>query len=354
MSTTLFARLTNYAAQKDKDVVIRNSEKPRFIKRLCDEDAELMAQAEATTLVLTRQIRLVRITWKDHLYFCVFGLIEPEELPSGLNRVDLTPGTFAISVLEANVLPNVTAAAIREAIESDYFEKGNGYEGHDLDSISHLFPTAQLYQGSTVHGYQESDHRVLGSLLTKTYLDGPIQLEIETIKRFSEFFEGGVRFIPYRNIVQGILAISWENLFLETYRCVEQLYARPKVSLLRDALTSTLPILDLAVLLETHLSWRPKEDEALSSLLMSCEDGIVLSACGSFDIDVVDKTHDKLSAAVARKIYSLRNAIVHFRPIHEAIVKTDEDWNKIACAMIEIVEHIYEKQGAEFFEPLKQ
>jgi hypothetical protein len=78
MSTTLFDRLVEHATSQGE--VVENASKGRFIKRQDDDDAELMARADATALVVTRQIRLIRIEYAESLYFCVLGLPEIENL----------------------------------------------------------------------------------------------------------------------------------------------------------------------------------------------------------------------------------------------------------------------------------
>lgn len=188
-------------------------------------------------------------------------------------------------------------------------------------------------------------------MLVKTYLDGPILLDSDTIQLFAEVFESGSSFIPCKNLVQGILAISWENLFLEIYRCMERLYSEPKVRAFRDDCQSDLSLHDLAALIETRLSWRPRENESLKLIIDYCDSETMRKACASLCPEAASETSDQ-SAVVAKQIYTLRNRIVPSRPVHEEIQKDDESWNAIVRSMLEITQQIYDKQGREFFEPV--
>jgi hypothetical protein len=350
MSKALFDRLINHAALQG--LSIGHAGAVRFIRRKNMEDAELMARAEVSVLVVTRQIRLIRMEWGDELYFCAFGLAEPEQLLNGLEIIDLTPGTFALGILQADIRPlgTVTGSEIRDIVEDNFMGEGSDYDGHELNLITPLFPRAVLYRATAPLSYLQDIHRVLGLLLAKTYLDGPVQLAPTTIENLSDLFEDGTRHIPYRNLVQGILAISWENLFVEMYRCLEQLYAGPRIKALRQDWKSVRPLRELAVLLERTLSWRPKEDEALRHVIECCDEATIYSVCTSLRSAAPSDTHSRRCESAARLIYELRNRIVHYRPIHDSIEFSDDEWNSVIGAMIELVREVYDQQGEDFFE----
>jgi len=343
MSKDLFDRLISRAAKEG--VIIRDSDAPRYILPLDDggDDAALMAKAKATTLILTRQIKLVQIEWEGKTLFSFFGLSSNDDFPSGVAEVDLTPGTFALSVLKSNTHPTAPADKIRNTIEEPEAD------GFDFESISKLFPTIYIYEVSRAHDFHQSKHRVLGSMLSKTYSDGPILLDSDTTEHLTEIFEGGSKHIPFHNLLQGIPAISWEGLFLEAYRCIEQLYSAPNVKKLRDDIGSDLALYDLAALLEEHLSWRPKEADSLSTVLAFCDEAIVSSAYQTLNPGA-QPDPDKLYSATARQIYKLRNSIVHYRPDTPSITKNEAEWNEIIRAMLTIVQQIYDRHGEDFFE----
>lgn len=347
MSNALFGRLADHAWQLGDPVV--NPDAGRWIKNEDAADLNLMANADTAVRIVTRQIRLVRIEHMGALYFCTFGLPEADEVPPGLETVDATPGLFAVAVLEAQARPpaSVTASSIKQVLDGEFIDNGAGYDGHALVDIEPLFPALSIYRASVTADYHALTDRVLGSILVRTYFDGPISLEPETVKVLTRVFEADSPLIPFRNLVQGVLSISWENLFLETYRCVEQLYGMKRFGALKAILSYNASPRDLAKLIEDQLSWRPKESEAFVALASLCGEGLVSAVCAGLAVRA--DTPKKRYARMAEALYGLRNTIVHYRPADDAVQKSDADWNIIVRGMLDIVAHLYNTHAAEFF-----
>jgi hypothetical protein len=347
MSNALFGRVADHAAQLDDPIV--NPDAGRWIKNDDAVDLALMATATAVPRIVTRRIRLVRIEHEGELYFCTFGLPEADEVPPNLETVDSTPGLFALAVLEAQVWPstNVTAVSVKQVLDEQFIHNGAGYSGHELTEIAPLFPPLSIYRATATADYHTLTDRVLGSILARTYFDGPVSLDVETVKVLTRIFEIDSPLIPFRNLVQGLLSISWENLFLETYRCVEQLYGMKRFSALKAQLDYAATPRDLAKLLEDQLSWRPKESEAFVALALLCGQGLVSAVCTGLAVQA--DTHEKRCARMVEELYGLRNTIVHYRPAHEVVRKNDADWNVIVRGMLDIITHLYNNHAEEFF-----
>ena len=103
-------------------------------------------------------------------------------------------------------------------------------------------------------------------------------------------------------------------------------------------------------MLERHLSWRPKEDEALCKIVGSCDGACVASLCVAFGMHEPLEDLALRAERASRKIYDLRNNVVHYRPIHEMIQKSDAEWDCIVFALLDVVNQIYELRGEPFFE----
>ncbi len=346
MSGILFERLIEHAAQAGDSIA--NREAGRWISRKDEADAALMANAAADSRFVTRQIRLVRVEYEGERYFCTFGLPEPDEVPPDLEIIDVTPGLFTIAVLEAQVRPrmSVTTAEIKQVLD-DRYKDSAGYVGHDLREIEPLFPSLLVFRATAGADYHAITDRVLGSILVRTYFDGPISLEPDTVAVLTRAFEADSALIPFRNLVQGVLSISWENLFLETYRCIEQLYGMKRFGMLKAELNFAKSPRDLAKVIENHLSWRPKEAEAFITLISLCDEALISTVCTGLAIRV--DTHEKRCLRMVEELYGLRNTIVHYRPAHEMVQKTDADWNTIIRGMLGIVSQLYNDHADEFF-----
>lgn len=348
MSRLIFERLA--VAAQQRGVQIHESKEIRYIKRISNDDAALMSEAEVSAQSISRSQKLVRINWKGEKYFVIFGFNEPDQCPLGVDYSILTPGMFAASVYAADIYPShlVTGAQIRDAIELDH---GGilGYEGHDLSVIQPLFSSCITFKVSSQEEYFNSDYRMLGAIAARSYVSGPLHIDPETLKQLAYLFESGPEFLPYRSVLQGLLSFAWESLFLEAYRCLEQLYAQPHAAALTSLWTSTLPLRDVVKLLESCLSWRPKEDESLFGLIKSCDSSSIQQLCLAFDISYSSGDVEKSSKDASGKIYKLRNNVVHYRPIHEIVLKSDEECNQIIRAMFLAIGDIYRKHEKSFF-----
>ncbi|HBO2965668.1 TPA: hypothetical protein L4Q94_005710 [Pseudomonas aeruginosa] len=347
MNKRLFERILHCGQQRGAQ--IENIEKVRYIQRLNESDASLMSSADAEVLNISRHTKLIKIAKGDDCFFCTIGISEPGLLPTGLEPAPITPALFAITVLEAEVQPSssVTGYKIKDAIEGEY-QGVQDYDGHLLEKVTPLFPSIQVYKVSSNEPFLDYDlYRVVGSLLSRSYFDGPIHISCETLEGLREIFETGSKYIPFRNLVQGMMSISWEGLFLEIYRCLEQLYAEPHISALKTNWPSSLPMKELASYLEEHLSWRPREDEALRKIIEACEEELIDNLFEAMKVDNGGK--GKKVSSASKAVYALRNGIVHYRPIHNAVEKSDEQWNKIISCLLNVVSHVYDLRGEPFF-----
>ncbi len=216
-----------------------------------------------------------------------------------------------------------------------------------MAEIEPFFPRIVVYHALADATYHTITDRVLGSILVRTYFDGPISLEPDTVAALTRVFEADSELIPFRNLVQGVLSISWENLFLEAYRCIEQLYGMKRFGALKAKLAFGNSPRDLAKLLEDELSWRPREEDAFINLASLCDEGLITRVCAGLTIQA--DTHERRCSKLVEQLYALRNTIVHYRPAHEVVQKSDSDWNFIIRSMTEMIAQLYDEHAAEFF-----
>lgn len=348
MSAATFKKLVDSAAVNGTDIA--NADKARWVKRLSDEDASLMAKADVIEWrKITRQMRAILFEHDDRRFGAFFGFAPvddmPNGLPEGLTEIDLTPGTFGIAVSETDVMPRATASEIRELIESE-FEGVENYEGHELQAIRELFPRILLVEANVDFSYTADIDRVLGAMVASTYIDGPIALSEATLKAASELFLSGSEYIPYKNVLQGVLSIYWGGLFVELYRCVEQLYAVPRLLDLTQHWASSRSIADLADLLDKKLTWRPREEESLTKVIAGCPTVTATTLVSAFGGKVEPPSSP--AEIAARHVYNMRNGLVHFRGGTKIVQPTDDKWDQIILAMIDLVSAAYAAFGKQY------
>jgi len=345
MSQQLFQSLISHASASG--VLVPSADQPRWIRRLSDADASLMAGADVLgQQQITRQIRAIQLEHNSVRYFAVLGIGEADNVPDGLVPIEVSPGIFSVALTHSDIHPSAKGFEVLEAI-GDLHGGVDGFDGYELPDIANLFPNVAAFEADQNYEYTANVVRVLGVLTSQSYVDGPIAPSEATLTKVSDLFQSGSEHVPFENVLQGLLSISWGGFFLELYRAIEQLYAIPRLSALVEEWPTPLPYRHLAGLLENHLSWRPKEDDALAKIIAECDEAIVAplrdSFCGRRDAD-----QEIAAEKVAADIYKVRNGLVHFRAALGEIKRSNEEWDLMISAMLDLVKDVYQRHGARF------
>lgn len=346
MSKYIFARIHESASSVDSMYIADNE--IRWLARKDDDDLNLMINAEVNVLILGAKTFAVSIKNGSDTYFCFSGLVVPEQLPANLSEIELTPGLFSCVVYTANLPALATAAQARDILEQQYSGQ-EGYGGHEIDEVAPLFPKLYFVKANEniSTNYLNNLERVAGAFISAGYVSYPLEVNDNLKLRLLSLFEAGAETIPFALPLQGILSYNWPSLFLDLYRCLEQLYTALKLKSLVTKLPYQGALADLAYLLEEELSWRPKEQDALASILSHSTEGTRSKILSAFKFDVSELTEYSASKCAAN-IYKLRNSHVHFRPAMKADNKSGEQWNDIMIAMCDAIDDVYEALGVEF------
>ncbi len=342
MSKALFTKLVN-SVQSSSDRALADANADRWLKKLSGEDAELMSKAEVLeACIVTRHLRAAILVFESKKFLCISGQYTDDDLPDGFDAIELTPGFFTIAVANLKLSPTASAIEIFDAIDGNY--KGmDDYYGHDLHDVARLFPEVSVFNLQLDAASTGSIWRILGILLSRYYGEGPIELSQDTLDELKELYETGSDHLPFRNILQGHLAMNWAGLFLELYRAIEQLFAVPKLDSLTNEWASKAPFFELAELLEKQLGWRPKEEVSLRELIENCSEPLLDALTQEFC-----PTAENKAKSVARAIYRQRNSLVHFRPAMPEEDLTALQWNSRVLHMIQLVTELYGKHGEAF------
>jgi len=341
MSETLFGLLIGRVAESDVSV----PKTKRWVRRLNDDDAEMMTKAECTKLVLSRQQKTILISFQSKLYFGVVGFAACDVLPEGLNVIDLTPALFSLAQAELSLELTATVAEIRDILDSSERDIAD-YDGHDVTLISRLFAPVSFYEVNPYFEIGSNIERLTGSYVCRAYADGPLMIEEKTREKLSALFESSGEYIPFLVVLSGILSFSWNSLFLELYRCLEYLYPVPRLSDLCAELTLNRPLHEIAELLGRLLSWRPREDESLIRVLHYCSAGPAREVLQALGHQVTEENGQVMELS-ARAVYQLRNSIVHFRPSTRQQKIGETEWNILARAMADFIAEAYKKVGSQ-------
>ena len=346
MSSYIFDQIHATALAQDPHYLA--DQNIRWLARKDEEDLSLMVNAEVKVLALGARTFTISIENGDDKYYCFSGLAIPDQLPTALDEVEPTPGLFACVVYCAKLQALGTASQARDILEQQYARQP-GYAGHELSGIAPLFPSLYFVKmrAGVDAPYLQVLERVAGAYIAAGYPGHPLEVDNRLRLRLLSLFEAGADTIPFSLPLQGLLSYNWPSLFLDLYRCLEQLYTALKLKGLVEKISHKGSLAELAHLLEEELSWRPKEQDALASILALSSNDTRSKILSAFEFDVAELT-DYSSSKCAKSIYKLRNSHVHFRPAMKAEPKSSAQWNEIVTAMCDAVDDVYDALGVEF------
>lgn len=348
MSGELFSALVGRA--EEGGIVIEGG--ARWIKRSSEFDADMMAKGDCHNLVLSRQQRAMFIDFQGRRFFLITGFSDCEVAPPGLTKVDPSPAMLILAFHELRIELTATSAETRDVLENQYAGK-DAYDGHELNVIISLFPKFFCFEVDSSYSSSSTIERLTGSYACRSYNLGPLMLDAETKDSLRSLFEDESDHIPFPLILQGVLAFAWQTLFLELYRCLEQLYPAPRLSELASELLSSRSLFDLADIIETTLTWRPKEDESLIKILRYCSRVPVDEALQAFEREPSIE-YDQAVEVAGRAIYQLRNSLVHFRASRKSMVLSDVNWNILIRAMSSFISQSYSEVGDRFYKAVEE
>jgi hypothetical protein len=147
--------------------------------------------------------------------------------------------------------------------------------------------------------------------------------------------------IPYETLCRSILDMDQSALFLALYRCLEALYALTLTQKLMIAVKISKPWAEMAQTLEETLGWYPREEPSLEALLDRAEPEHLQAVMAALGETIPDNARS--AQCVARRVYQLRNALVHYRPFHRKFSFKGVDWNRLCEAMVSLVFHVYDQ-----------
>ena len=98
------------------------------------------------------------------------------------------------------------------------------------------------------------------------------------------------------------------------------------------------PWQEISRTLEVDLSWRPREQPSLSTLLVPVKSDTLAEILQAIGLNETEPTSEKVASA----IYDLRNRLVHFRPgMQLKPAKGDLNWSGLYKGMIAALEETY-------------
>ena len=139
--------------------------------------------------------------------------------------------------------------------------------------------------------------------------------------------------IPIDNVLRSMINYGWKFCFIDLYRCHERLFMLAWVDEFKSSMQSTLGLQELYKNMKHVYSTEHHEDKNIASLYKLLPDDI-LGVLTDGEIVNAEK--------VAKRIYTLRNKIVHFQRTDEEIDgMSDSEWNRIIRFLLIAIPYLY-------------
>jgi hypothetical protein len=339
VSNELFGRLIAAAPGLDLGTAAR------WITRLSEEDADLLAKAKTDGLKLGRKLAVACRKYDGRQFVSLIGFDNVSLDIDGLQRIDPSPAHFQLTVLAVDLNPTGSEAEIRDALEGRD-KSDSTYAGHDLSEIDALFPSIDYFEILPDAPIAALDmDRLLGLAICKSNFEAPLNLAKELREVFTDIFETAPPNYPAFLALQGLVSAFWQTQYLELYRTIEQLFPAHAVSTLAAKIAYSDTPHSLFSELNRALGWRPQEEGALERLVSDVPTDIIEIMRQVFG---VPSEKENWKTLVSRQIYAVRNSNVHFRGAVDGFYLSELDWTKLNTAMGRMSLHLYSAIGSPY------
>ncbi|MBM9593431.1 hypothetical protein [Roseitranquillus sediminis] len=272
---------------------------------------------------------------EDHLLVGAVGF-EGELRIEELEEVELDASHLTVILSEMRTRPRATVAEIRDVVEGFDRSSDPDYNGHDAAAIAMLYPPVRVFRAV-------APPASAWSTFFELCLDEGDYIGMWNDAGVAEALRGisdqDPERIPYRVLCRSLFDGDPTTLFLALYRCLEQLYSYSGARDLMRSLNIQEDWNTVAAALEDCLGWYPKEEGSLVGLLRLADPDDLRALLIALDDETAE--HEQLAQQVARRIYRLRNAIVHFRPYHSSVDLDKYNWDALCKPLANVVVSVY-------------
>lgn len=259
---------------------------------------------------------------------CDYSALQPITMNAGLLTAILaeTPLTLDKNFRELDFEENIASQHLNSQ-----------FKGYNFEDLLPFLPPIFAFEIPSGSPFKHVDVYRVGCyllLMDKVAISLPFEdLTTETVLKLVLEEEG---VLTFENIFYALSSANWRHSYLEFYRCIERLYPIKFLSNLYNELSVSVGFLDFASKIESVTGWKPKEDDAIETLLEDITQDI-----SDMYSEFLKTTTENPNVLIHRYLYKLRNAIVHFRAIHQNVTLSDIQWNHLIRLNSDIIRHFY-------------
>jgi hypothetical protein len=336
-NTQIFSLLDSYCANRSQPV--RNAGARRWIRTLNSRDRDILKNADLEAqLSFSASRRLARFDYRNNTYICLIGF-EYALSVLDLKEDDLQPGLLTAILAELRPQPIVSASGVVDIVDASDRDSDPEYGGHTAQAIASLFPRIRVFIGKNLS--IENTWRAFFLMSIEECRAGESWIDQEFSSALETLGNIDLINIPYKTLCRSIFDSDPATMFLALYRCIEALYAYSSAQVLIETLQLTVSWPDLAASLEDKIGWYPREESSLTALMKLADQSDLEGVFAALGENLPGADTD-LPQSTAKRIYLLRNSLVHFRPSHQKIDHDQIDWNRLCGTSARIVSSIYQ------------
>ena len=335
-NSEIFAALDRFCAMRG--IALQNAGKPRWIASEPKHRHFLINATVGESISFSAGRKLARFDLATKSFLCAIGF-DQETLASGSLELDLDPALLTVALYELQPRPIGPVSNIRQIVEVSDKEADPSYSGHSFEALASLFPSVRFFEAP----FRTSEQT--WSAFFRTCIDecefGPSWIEAALADTLRSMCDLDAERIPYRVLCRSVFDGDPSSFFLAQYRCLEALYAYSSAEPLIKALGLKQSWGEVATVLEDKLGWHPREEGSLTKLLGFASELDLRSILGATSQAAVVQEEANLASRAAKRVYGLRNSIVHYRPAQHRLRTEAIDWVSICKAMAGIVVDVY-------------
>ncbi len=261
----------------------------------------------------------------------------PDDVGGQLVPVDLDAGVWTALIFELAVIPNSNKSALDVYDEILFVDEGPEVPRPvSFSTVECCFPKIRVFEIDQESVFFDVDvNKILGYFLIGNVRPS-LKFSGGTIAEFKLTFQNSSHELPYELVVHAYGSSHFKNSFVDLYRCVEKLYPIPSLSKLKETVLRDECSIELAAILESTISWRPIENNALEQLFKYLPESL------RSEIETLAGQVNGAPAGAHNFIYRLRNSTVHYRKALGTLVVEDVQWDQLIGIMLRVIQNLYD------------
>lgn len=326
------------------------------IKKLTDEFSNVKFSAPE---YLAHNVKFFTAHINEQTLFCLTNLTDTQLQIGSLaaEGIYLTAPSEAIviaALLDANISRSNTASPSKLEEEILFQQEDSTYEGHSLSDILPYFETVHYFIVDSNSPHQGKDAKDVAYFISSYDLS----IINPNLHIFLTEFRGLLSHpgsFMKQNIFWSMTATHYKHVFLELYRCIENIYSFPHALALKNKMGLTLASYEIARHCADELGWKRKEELSLIKIFHLTPSNMIAPNITSNISNLkgalynFDNKENKISAkkSLAKLIYQIRNQMVHQFELNKEINITPDTWIDLIKLLIPIIDHIYTAHASE-------